>query len=71
MADPSALQRFRMIVLDDHDLQRELRLCSDRPSFVACMLERACERGCVINRSDVESALDAAAGAWLMRWVGQ
>lgn len=71
MADPTALRRFQAIVLEDHDLQRELRLCDDRPTFVARVLERAHERGCVIDRADVESALNAAASAWLMRWVRQ
>jgi hypothetical protein len=68
---PTALQRFQMIVLEDPDLQEELRRCADRPGFVTRVLDRASERGCVIDRSDVEGALDAAAGAWLMRWVRQ
>lgn len=60
-----------MIVLEDPDLQDELRHCADRPVFVARVLERARERGCPIERVDVEGALDAAASAWLMRWVRQ
>jgi hypothetical protein len=67
--DPSALHRFQMIVLEDPDLQRELRLCGDRPGFVARVLERACERGCPIEQADVEGALNAAAQEWMMHWV--
>lgn len=70
-AGPSALQRFQTIVIEDSDLQEELRRCADRPCFVARVLERARERGCVIERADVEGTLDAAASAWLMRWVRQ
>lgn len=68
---PTALHRFQTIVLDDPDLQQELRRCADRPSFVARVLERARERGCPIEQADVEGALNAAANAWLMRWVRQ
>lgn len=68
---PTALQRFQTIVLEDPDLQDELRRCADRPSFVTCVLERARERGSALERADVEAALDAAARAWLMRWVAR
>ena len=67
--DPSALHRFQMIVLEDPDLQRELRLCGDRSAFVARVLERARERGCPIEQADVEGALNAAAQEWMMHWV--
>jgi hypothetical protein len=68
---PSALQRFQMIVLEDVSLQQELRRCPDRPGFVTLVLERARERGCAIAKEEVEAALDAAAQAWIMRWVRQ
>jgi hypothetical protein len=68
---PPALQRFQMIVLQDPDLQDELRRCADRSGFVTRVLERAHERGCALEQADVEAALDAAARAWHMRWVQQ
>lgn len=68
---PTVLQRFQAIVLEDHDLQDELRRCADRSSFVIRVLERASERGCALEPADVEAALDAAARAWLMRWVAR
>lgn len=68
---PTALHRFQLIVLEEADLQDELRRCADRPAFVARVLERAHERGCALEQADVESALNAAASAWLMRWVAR
>lgn len=66
---PTALQRFQQIVLQDPDLQDELRRCDDRPGFMARVLERARERGCPIEQADVEGALNAAAQEWMMHWV--
>ncbi len=69
MPEPSALQRFQMLVLGDAELQRELRQCPDRTSFVARVLECARTRGVIVARNDVEAALDSAAQAWITRWV--
>ena len=63
------LDQFRAAVLDDPDLQQELRRISNRPAFVASAIDRARERGLILDPAEVEAALDAAAHAWLMRWV--
>jgi hypothetical protein len=63
------LQRFQMIVLQDAALQDELRGCPDRATFVACVVECARARDCVIEPGEIEAALDAAARAWLLSWM--
>lgn len=66
---PSPLQRFQAIVLEDAALLQELRGCPDRAGFVTLVVERARERGCPIVQTEVETALNAAAQAWMMRWT--
>ena len=66
---PSPLQRFQTIVLEDAVLQQELRRCPDRARFVSLVVERARERGCTVVQAEVETALNAAAQAWMMRWT--
>lgn len=65
----SALQRFQMIVLQDDTLQNELRQYTDRPAFIARVVECARERGCAIEPQDVDAALNASAQAWLLSWM--
>jgi hypothetical protein len=68
MAEPSDLQRFRMLVIGDEDLQRDLWQYANRPAFVARVVERAGERGFAVAAAEVEAALDDAARAWIARW---
>ncbi|SDR22873.1 hypothetical protein SAMN05444161_2226 [Rhizobiales bacterium GAS191] len=66
---PVGLQQFRTIVLTDPALQQELRRAADRPGFTALVIERARERGCVLDAPGVETTLQAAARAWSLRWI--
>jgi hypothetical protein len=68
-AGPTALEKFRTIVLTDPALQRELRAAADRASFVQLVVERARKRGCVLDAAAVEAALNAAAREWLLQWM--
>ena len=68
MTEPSELQRFRMLVIGDEDLQRDLWQYANQPAFVARVVERAGERGFAVAAAEVEAALDDAARAWIARW---
>ena len=70
-ATPSAIETFRDIVFADAALQAELRRAPDRASFVALVQQRARERGCAAEPAAIEAALDAAARAWMLRWIAQ
>jgi hypothetical protein len=64
------LEQFRLIVLADPTLQRELRQTPDRASFVRLVVARARERDCALDAGMVEAALDAAARDQLVsRWI--
>jgi len=65
----TALAAFQALVLQDDDLQRDLRGRLDREDFVQRVLERARERGLAVERAEVEAALDATMRSWLMRWL--
>ena len=61
------LHRFREIVLADIGLQNELRGCLDQASFVPLVIERARERGCVVDAAQIHAAFDATARNWITR----
>jgi hypothetical protein len=61
------LRRFQQVVLADVGLQRELRGCLDQASFVALVIERARERGCALEATDIEAAFNATAHNWITR----
>ena len=63
----TALAEFQTLVLQDDDLQHDLRGRLDREDFVTRVLERARERGLAVERAEVEAALDASMQSWLMR----
>ena len=65
----TALAAFQALLLQDGDLQQDLRGCLDREDFVTRVLERARERGLAVERAEVEAALDATMRSWLMRWL--
>ena len=58
-----------MAVLQDAELQRELRNFAERPAFIARVIERASERGWALERQDIEAALDATSHAWTLSWM--
>ena len=65
----TALAEFQALVLQDDDLQRDLRGRLDREDFVQRVLERARERGLAVERTEVEGTLNATMQSWLMRWL--
>jgi len=65
----TALAEFQALVLQDDDLQQDLRGRLDREDFVQRVLERARERGLAVGRAEVEAALNASIQSWLMRWL--
>ena len=65
------LQRFQAIVFADPALQRELRQAPDRQAFIALVVERSRDHGVTLDPADIETALDAAARAWTLRWIAR
>ena len=65
----TALAEFQALVLQDDDLQRDLRGRLDREDFVQRVLECARERGLAVERAEVQAALNTAMQSWLMRWL--
>ena len=61
------LRRFQQIVLADAGLQRELRGCLDRAGFVTLVIERARQKGCALEITDIEAAFNATAHHWITR----
>lgn len=64
------LDRFGQEVLQDQDLQHQLRTTTDRESFLHLVISLGHERGYRFSVSDVEAALAAARRTWLERWIG-
>ena len=65
----TALAAFQALVLQDDDLQHDLRGRLNREDFVQRVLERARGRGLAIEQAEVEATLNAAMQSWLMRWL--
>ena len=65
----TALAEFQALVLQDDDLQQDLRGRLDREDFVQRVLERARERGLAVEQAEVEAVLDASMRSWLLRWL--
>jgi hypothetical protein len=63
------LEKFRSIVFADPALQHKLRQAPDRASFVSLVLAHANETGCPLDSAGIEAAIDAAARAWMLRWI--
>jgi hypothetical protein len=66
---PAELERFRNIVFADPALQHKLRQAPDRASFVSLVLAHANEHGCLLDSAGIEAAINAAARAWMLRWI--
>jgi hypothetical protein len=65
----SSLENFQTIVSADPALQAELRRVPDRAGFVALVVGRAREHGLALEPAAIEAELDAAARAWMLRWI--
>jgi hypothetical protein len=61
------LHRFQQIVLADTDLERELRGCLDRASFIALVIERARQHDCAVEPADIDAAFSETARNWITR----
>ncbi|HEY0003429.1 MAG TPA: Nif11-like leader peptide family natural product precursor [Pyrinomonadaceae bacterium] len=64
-----SLDQFRLLVLEDVSLQKQLRETPDRDSFLRLMLQLGEERGYSFTAETVEQALRDEHRAWVMRWV--
>ncbi len=64
-----SLDQFRRLVLDDDEMQKQLRETPDKESFLALMLRFGAERGYEFTAEDVEEALRDEQRRWIMRWV--
>lgn len=62
-------ERFREAVLVDAALQRQLRLTTDRESFIELLVALGNERGYRFTGPDVEDALRDARRTWIERWI--
>ena len=67
-SSPAELERFRLAVFTNLDLQRRFQQTSDRKSFVRLILATARDAGYHFAASDVENAMQQAQVAWLQRW---
>jgi mannose-6-phosphate isomerase-like protein (cupin superfamily) len=64
------LERFRLRVLSDMELQHRLRQTSDRGSFARLVVREARARGFCFALEDTVEALALAQQSWHERWVG-
>jgi hypothetical protein len=63
------LERFRLAVLADFELQQQLRVTADWESFARLAVSIGNERGYRFSESQVHQALLAARQDWLSRWI--
>ena len=63
------LARFSDDVVADPQLQDELLVATDRPSFVALVVEHARARGLDVEPEEVEEGLRARRRSWQERWM--
>jgi hypothetical protein len=63
------LDSFRQLVLNDRNLQAELRSITDTQAFVVKVEQLAAQHGFAVDPTDVESALRRARQSWLERWI--
>ncbi len=61
-------ESFRRLVLQDLQLQAQLRDESDQQEFIALAVRLGAERGCHFTAEEVTGALLAARRAWIERW---
>ena len=65
----SDLAIFQKMVLDDPDLQADLRSLQDEAAFSQAVVIAAGQRGLVVQLEDVQAALNAARRTWIERWI--
>ena len=63
------LERFRLEVLANPDLQQTLRATNDRERFVQLLVSLGSERGYRFTAPEVEEALRASWRSWIERWI--
>jgi len=63
------LDRFRELVLEDSELQEQLREPNDVDKFRALVLQLGQERGFDFSEGDVTAAMQASKRAWMERWI--
>ena len=63
------LERFRLAVLGDLNLQQQLLVTADWESFARLAVEIGKERGYRFDESHVKAALFAARQEWLSKWI--
>jgi hypothetical protein len=68
-ASAEALDRFRVTVLGDFNLQRQLRVTTDRECFVRLAVAVGNAHGYRFQEAHVEAALLAARQEWFSKWV--
>ena len=64
---PAAWQRFRTIVEQDEELQKELRDIQDRNLFISRVVQLGESRGCRFTATEVEEAMKVSHREWLER----
>jgi hypothetical protein len=65
----TGIEKFRVVVLDDFELQSELRGVGDRAEFIRLVTGKANEKGFELTADDVEEAMRAGRRAWIERWI--
>lgn len=66
---PDELERFRLAVLGDLNLQQQLRVTADRESFARLAVAIGKAHGYRFQESHVEAALLATRQEWLSKWI--
>lgn len=63
------LEKLKSIVLQDRDLQAELKDITDRDEFTIRLIAIAKTNGLLISGEDVLEAINASRRAWVERWI--
>ena len=61
--------RFRELVLENPDLQAQLRNLPDMQTFSTAAVEIGRRLGCEFTSDDIRAAAQAAHRRWLERWL--
>ena len=63
------LEKLKSFVLQDRDLQAELKDITDRDEFTIRLIAIAKTNGLLISGEDVLEAINASRRAWVERWI--
>jgi acetolactate synthase regulatory subunit len=63
------LERFQQEVLNDLNLQQQLRDATDKESFLELVMSLSQQRGYRITALEVDDAMRAALRTWIERWT--